>query len=162
MADPQTGMAMDYWTFGLLSAGGTLMLAELVVPGGVLGWLGLSAFVIAGLHHVHIIEHGPAILAGWGCLSVVLTFVGAAFVQRFVGGEVEKKVFDEDDEAVGAVVLVEKLVRPHSDEGRILYHGTSWKARSINVEIAAGQEAVITSRDNITWLVTTPAHLKEG
>jgi len=51
-------MNLDFSTmvWGWIILGGVLLIAELVIPGAVLGFLGLAALIVAGLLHFDIIS----------------------------------------------------------------------------------------------------------
>ena len=153
---------MDTISLILLIFGIAFILAELVLPGGIVVWLGVSSLLLVAARHYGYAQELPDLFMAWSGLSVGLVTFSVVFLQRIFGGEVESKHFDDVEEAVGQVVTVEQLVTADSDDGRVAYQGTSWNARAEGPNLAVGTKAVITGRDNITWIVKAHTEAEEG
>ena len=131
-----------------------LALAELAVPGVILVFFGVGAWVTA--------------LTAWLGLTVtlesqLLTFAIASIallvlLRRWIKGRLYGHVKDEQDlnvdleEFVGHRVKVLKAVIPGSTEGRVEFKGAGWHAVS-DEEIESGESAVIEKVDGITLKV---------
>jgi len=109
-----------------LVGGVALMLAEVLLPGGIVGFLGLGAIVVATLLYFGAI-HGPAqAFAVWFIGSVALLFGLRGFVPRFLGSSVERTSTNEDLDAYDQVVEVAETI-PADGEGRVHFRGTTWQ-----------------------------------
>jgi len=137
-----------------LVGGVALMLAELALPGGVVGFMGLGASVVALLLFLGAI-HGPAqAFAAWFIGSVALLFGLRGFTQRFLGATVSRTSTNEDLDAYDQVVEVAETI-PADGEGRVHFRGTTWKARSHGVDrvLPKGSKARLIARENLVWVV---------
>ncbi len=137
-----------------LVGGVALMLAELLLPGGIVGFLGLGATVVALLLFFGAI-HGPAqAFAVWFIGSVALLFGLRGFVPRFLGSSVERTSTNEDLDAYDQVVEVAEAI-PADGEGRVHFRGTTWKARSHGAdrELPKGGKVRLIARENLIWVV---------
>lgn len=141
---------MEPWLIWTI-AGGALILLELVVPGAVTIFVGLSAMVVGLCLKLGLIQSLLASLITWFILSILLLlFVRTIFVKHFEGDSRVQDV-DEDKDAVGSLVDVTEDIEPHR-EGRISFRGASWQARSEEALIK-GTKAIILSREDKTWIV---------
>ena len=146
---------MDMINTVLLISGIAFIIAELVLPGGIVVWLGVSSLLLVGARHLGYLMEIPDLFFAWSVLSVGLVIFSVVFLQRFFQGEVEKNHFDDVEEAKGVLVTVLAEVGSGGDDGgRVLYQGTAWSARTEGPNIAAGREVVIEGRENITWIVS--------
>jgi membrane protein implicated in regulation of membrane protease activity len=137
-----------------LVGGVALMLAELLLPGGIVGFLGLGATLVATLLFFGVI-HGPAqAFAVWFIGSVALLFGLRGFVPRFLGSSVERTSTNEDLDAYDQVVEVAEAI-PAEGEGRVHFRGTTWKARSHGAdrELSKGGKVRLIARENLIWVV---------
>lgn len=128
-----------------------LMLLEIVVPGGVVIFLGLAAGIVAGSVAFGWIDTVWHSLILWFISSVVLLLgLRSFFVKYFEGGSTVQNV-DEANDYLSSLVEVTEEIQPYR-EGRVLFRGVTWQARSED-SLAAGSTAVITGRDGNVWLV---------
>jgi len=152
---------MDTISIILLVVGLAFIIAELVLPGGIVVWLGISSLFLVGARHFGHFQELPDLFMAWSGLSVGLVTFSVVFLQRFFGGDVESNHFDDIEEALGQIVEVESLVSSESDSGRVLYQGTTWNAQTDGPDIPEGSKAIITGRNNITWVVKTHSETEE-
>lgn len=146
---------MDMINTVLLISGIAFIIAELVLPGGIVVWLGVSALLLVGARQLGYLMEIPDLFFAWIILSVGLVIFSVVFLQRFVRGEVEKNHFDDVEEAKGVrVPVLAEVGSGEDDVGRVLYQGTAWGARTVGPNIAVGEEVVIEGRENITWIVS--------
>lgn len=131
-----------------------LTLAELAVPGVILVFFGVGAWIVA--------------LAAWLGLTVtlesqLLTFAIASvallvLLRRWIKGRLYGHVKDEQDlnvdldEFVGHPVKVLDAIVPGASDGRVEFKGARWHAVA-DEEIESGQSAVIDAVDGITLKV---------
>lgn len=139
------------WIFFL--GGLILMTLEIFVPGGVSLFLGVGALITGVLRLTGLLEAPGVSVLTWLGISTVLTIALGPFLRRYFGGESSYKVPDEDLEAMDKVVPVLHEIDNSSNEGRIRFRGSSWRARTLEGTIPAGEHARIKFRDNLTWIV---------
>ena len=140
---------MWLWIIG----GGVLVVSELVIPGMITSFLGLSAFIVALGYKLGLLE---GILPGfttWFITSLFCVFVLREFAKKLLPGDSEVKEINEDADAFGQVVEVVKDISLDHNEGRIKFRGTTWSATSSAKLIPAGDKAKIVARDNLVWIV---------
>lgn len=79
------------------------------------------------------------------------------FLQRlkgiFSGHEQGYELEDEDLDFYGTIVEVVEPVGPDRSDGRIAMQGSTWKATSLEQELAVGTKAKVLFRDNLVWVV---------
>jgi membrane protein implicated in regulation of membrane protease activity len=133
-------------------AGVVLLLVELVVPGMVLGFLGASALLVAGLVWMGWTDTWVASLTAWFVISLVLLVTLRGLFQKLVGGEVDRQTLDDESDAYGEIVEVVETITPEK-QGRIRYRGSTWLAACPDQTIDAGVKAMLAYRDNLVWVV---------
>ena len=133
-------------------AGAALMLLELVAPGFVLCFFGLSAATVGALKFAL----GDAFaltgqLAAFSVFSVLYILILRRYLKRvFVGGKVETKT-DFDNESVGRTGKVTSAIRPPL-AGRVLLGDAEWTAEA-DSPIAAGADVRVVAQQNLTMRV---------
>ena len=133
-------------------AGAALMLLELIVPGFVLCFFGLSAATVGVLKFVF----GDAFtmtwqLAAFSVFSVLyIVLLRRSLTKVFVGGKVETKT-DFDNESVGRVGKVTERILPPLT-GRVMLGDSEWTAAS-DRPIEAGANVRVISQQNLTMKV---------
>ena len=152
---------MDTVSTVLLVAGIALLVAELVLPGGIVMWLGVSSLLLVGARYYGYVQELPNLFFAWSFLSVGLVSFSVLFLQRFFRGDVESNHFDDIEEALGQEVEVEITVTSQDDTGRVVYQGTAWKAQTEGPDLPAGSKATIVGRNNITWIVKSHSESQE-
>lgn len=141
---------METWMIWSI-AGAILVLAELVIPGGVCIFLGLSALMVGGSIYFGWIETLFESLILWIFSSLVLLgFLRTFFISKFEGDSSVQNV-DEDRDLEGTLGDVVETIYPHK-EGRISLRGSTWNARS-EQEIPSGHKAIVVGRDGNTIIV---------
>jgi membrane protein implicated in regulation of membrane protease activity len=84
---------------------------------------------------------------------VVLTIAIRPFIKKYLKPESSFKYADEDYEAMDQIVDVIEDIDEDSNSGRIRLDGISWRAKSLEGNIKAGEKARIQYRENTTWIV---------
>lgn len=139
--------------FGWLVAGVLLMLAEIVIPGGVVFFLGLASVLVALTIWLGIVSTWTGALMTFMLASMALIIALRGLLSRMAGGDSTKgntiEILDDIDE----IVEVRTTIGPGDNEGLVSFRGTDWKAVGDGREIAAGERARIVSRENITLVV---------
>ena len=133
-------------------AGAALMLLELIVPGFVLCFFGLSAATVGILRFAFGESFTPTLqLAAFSVLSVLyIVLLRRSLTKVFVGGKVETKT-DFDNESVGRIGKVTVAVCPPLT-GRVMIGDAEWNAAA-DAPIEAGADVRVVAQDNLTMRV---------
>jgi membrane protein implicated in regulation of membrane protease activity len=137
-----------WWIIGLI-----FVLLEFLLPGLVIVFLGLGAFVVAALLHFEIISGLFQELLTWFVSSIFFLVTLRFLVMMYYPSDTKKEDVNEDNEVIGTVVnLLEDI--SEKQKGRIKHSDSTWPAASENgKEIKAGEKVEIVGRDNLTWIV---------
>jgi len=137
-----------WWFIGLV-----FVLAEFLLPGLVVIFLGLGAFLVATLAHLGIISGIVEELIAWFISSLFFLLTLRFVVILYYPSDTKKENVNEDDEVIGQVtILIEGI--SNNEKGRIRHSDSTWPAMSVNGEnINAGEKVEIVGRDNLTWIV---------
>ena len=133
-------------------AGAALMLLELIAPGFILCFFGLSAATVGVLKFAF----GEAFtltwqLAAFSAFSILYIVLLRRYLQKvFVGGKVETKT-DFDNESVGRVGRVTEAINPPLS-GRVILGDSEWTATSVRA-IPAGANVRVVAQANLTMTV---------
>lgn len=133
-------------------AGAALMLLELVAPGFILCFFGLSASTVGVLKFVF----GGAFtltwqLAAFSVFSVLYIVILRRYLQRvFVGGKVETKT-DFDNESVGRIGTLTAAILPPL-AGRVMLGDSEWTAEAER-PIGVGANVRVVAQQNLTMKV---------
>ena len=149
---------MDGVTSFWLILGVILMLAEMVIPGGIVIFVGISAALVGLLRSLGIIESHYASLLTFFVGSIGLWLSLSGMVLKLTGGgDTSVGDTDEDEAAFDSVVEVVKTISEDHTHGRIRFQGSTWAARSAAGDIPSGEWARIILRDNLVWVVEPAA-----
>lgn len=136
-----------------LVAGIVLMLAELIIPGGIVVFLGLAAILVAAAVSFGFVETWVNALTLFFVTSLALVITLRAFFMRYAGGDFSRGNIIEILDDLGQRVSVVKTIGPGQHRGLIEYRGTRWKALGDGQKIDAGTEVQIVGLDNVTYVV---------
>ena len=140
-------------TWGWPIGGVVLMLAEFLIPGGVVGFVGAAALLVAIGRWVGLLENWISSVTAWFLLSILMLVTVRNMVMRYMPGDSSYESPDEDAEAFGKEVRVIETVAEVEPTGRIEYQGSTWPAISSDGAVLAGRRAKIVSRENTVWIV---------
>ena len=153
---------MDTQTWGWLIAGGTLILSEIFIPGGVVVFLGLGALTV-------VLGRVVGLLGGWVdsfltffVVTLIYLIVLRSMLTRYFSGDASVDPLSEDVAEYGEVVEVVETVGENDKPGRIRLQDSTWPAVSLQGTIRAGQRAVIAYRENLVWVVEPLEELENG
>jgi len=146
-------MDSELLTWMCLAGGVLLMLAEVMLPGGVAFFLGFGGVLVAALRFLGVLNDPVTSITTWLLSSLALVVAIRPLFMKYFGGESSYKTTDEDFEAMDEVVDVVETVNELDNSGRIRYQGATWQAMSIDGTIPKGAKAVIKYRDNVTWII---------
>ena len=128
------------------------MLLELVAPGFILCFFGLSAATVGVLRFAF----GESFtltwqLAAFSAFSVLYIVILRRYLKRvFVGGRVETKT-DFDNESVGRIGKLTEAIRPPL-AGRVLLGDAEWTAEA-DAPIESGADVRVVAQHNLTMKV---------
>ena len=133
-------------------AGAALMFLELVAPGFVLCFFGLSAATVGVLKFAFGDAFTPTWqLAAFSAFSIFYILILRRYLKRvFVGGKVETKT-DFDNESVGRVGRLMVAIEPPL-AGRVLLGDSEWTAEA-DRPIAVGANVRVVAQQNLTMKV---------
>lgn len=153
---------MGFWILFWISLGLALVMAELLLPGGIALFMGLGALFIAGLHSLDLIQSPLTGFTIWFIVSTFMMFTLKGIVDRFLPHSESKGEIDEDVNAFGTIVSVVEEI-DHQKKGRISYMGSTWPAQAKNTGdiFKPGDKVVLILKNNLTWMVDTPPHPKK-
>ncbi len=141
-----------------LILGAVLVVAELFAPGLVVVFLGIGAWVVAGLAAAGIVSTPVGAIGVWAGVSLTLTVSLRGAAQKLLPAESSQKDVDEDAEFEDTVVDVITAIASDHADGRVRLQGTTWAARALDNPIPAGGKARLMYRENLVWIVS-PVHL---
>lgn len=141
---------MDTWLIWIV-AGAILMILEVVVPGGIVVFLGLAAILVGAAVKFGWIEALSHSLIAWFALSIAALFFLRAFFLKYFEGDSSVQDVSEEADYLNSLVEVTEEVLPHR-EGRVAFRGTTWGARSEEA-LPVGAQAMITGRDGNIWII---------
>ena len=130
-----------------------LMLAELVIPGGIVILLGGACLVVASALGIGLVDGIVQSLTLWFIASIVLLLGFRQVTQKLVGGDSHVDNTDEELDIYDKIALVKETIGPAQHAGRIEFQGTEWSALGDGSEIAAGTQVRIICRENIGLIV---------
>lgn len=141
---------VNIWFIG----GIILMLLEVLLPGGIVFFLGLGAVLVSALLYAGLIEGWLQAFTVWFIGSLALVFGLRGVAQKFIPAQVEQGKTDEDLDAYDALAKVCEPI-PAGGEGRIAFRGSTWKARNYRNDhnLDVGAEVRIIFRENLVWVV---------
>ncbi len=131
-----------------------LLLAEFAIPGLIVLFFGIGAWIVAGVCLLTDVSLNVqlGIFIGASVLSLVL--LRSWLKGMFVGHVRAKQDLTEDlQEFIGERVVVRVAISPKL-AGKVEVHGTNWSAEA-DEEIAEGAVVEIVAKDNLTLKVKT-------
>ncbi|WP_372870831.1 NfeD family protein [Shewanella sp.] len=133
--------------------GVVLMLAEVIVPGGIVILLGASCLIVAGSLGIGLIEGVAQAFTLWFISSMVLLLAFRQVTQRLVGGDSHVDNTDEELELYNQQALVKADIGPGEKPGRVEFQGADWPALGDGSLIPSGSRVRVICRDNISLVV---------
>jgi len=135
-------------------AGLALVLVEFVVPGVILVFFGMGAWITTLTTWLGWTDGVTSQLLTFAISSVLLlVLLRRRFRSRFFGYVGDDHGLDANiDEFTGQIVQVIADIEPNGDGGRVEFKGAAWKALS-ETPIAAGKRAVIVEVKGINLTV---------
>lgn len=138
-----------YW----LIAGLLLILAELIIPGGIVVFLGLGCLVVALAVHFGLVTTWMGACTLFFIASLAMILLLRQFAVKFVEGDSSRGNTDELLDDVGEIAIVVDSIGPGNKQGRILFRGTQWPALGDGSELQVDAQVQIVSRQNVSYIV---------
>ena len=135
-----------------LSGGILLILLEVVVPGAVLVFFGVSALITSFFIYAGIIASHTQAFLFWSAASLVLALFFRRYIHKWFPALERYSPVSEAAEFLWKETEVIADVFPDKDTGRVRFQGTTWNAKS-NKVIPAGSKAYIVGKKNITLFI---------
>ena len=131
-----------------------LLLSEFMLPGIILVFFGVGAWIVALTTWIGLTGGTTSQLLVFAVSSILLlVLLRRWFRARFLGHKTgEQDPLHNLDDLTGEAVTVSTAIEPGSGEGKVEYKGASWSARS-ETPLDAGSRAVGTAVDGITLVV---------
>ena len=127
-----------------------LVFTELAVPGVILVFIGVAAWIVAALDWCGI-DSLSIQLWVFGLTSLGLVVFARRYVKSWFSGKETGAEGDLDEEFVGKAVLVVKAIEK-GGFGLVELKGAQWKAIS-DTDLKEGEHALVVDRDNLTLRV---------
>ena len=128
-------------------------LLEFVVPGFILFFFGIGAWVVAIILLFADVSINTQLIL-FLISSVITTLLFRKWVKKIVLSR--KHTSELEDEFIGKTGKAETSIGPGSD-GKVSFKGTTWDARSEDV-IAKGETVIITGNESILLIVKSTKH----
>ena len=122
-----------------------MVLLELILPGGVIIFLGTAAVIVGTLLYFEWITSVSTSFISWFIVSITLLLFLRERLSRYFGGSFKVQNTDEDLDLIGSQVIVVEDIFPYK-KGRVKFRETTWVARS-NERVKAGEKALVSKRD---------------
>jgi len=131
-----------------------LALAEFILPGLVIIFFGVGAWITALCLMLGIIESFNAQLIVFLVSSIGSLVLFRRYGQGYYQGKVSGGLTlgESLDEVRGKKAVALTAIKPRSLDGRVEFNGTPWSAEA-DVEIAPGAVVEIVNRNNLTLKV---------
>lgn len=134
-------------------SGLVLMLAELIIPGGIVIFLGAASLLVAAAWQLAFIDNWTHALTLWFISSITLLLAFRNVTQKLVGGDTSIADTEKDADIYGKEATVTDTIGPGEKTGRVSFQDTTWEALADGSVIEAGQTVTIVCRDNIALIV---------
>ncbi|MFC1763344.1 NfeD family protein [Planctomycetota bacterium] len=129
-----------------------LLIAEFIIPGLVIFFFGIGAWVVAFICIVTDLGFNTQLLIFIGTSVLSLLLLRRWLKGIFHGHTTAKQELTQDlQEYVGERAVVKATISPQHP-GKVELHGTDWSATA-DQEIAAGTQVEIIEKDNLTLKV---------
>jgi len=133
-----------------IAAGIILFLFEMMVPGFILAFFGLGAWLTALLSWINVTNDVGSQLLAFLLTSLISLIALRKTLKGYFYGDVTEEHHPGEllEDSQGEIVEVIEQISPNKP-GKVKYRGSNWKAISQD-DLPAGITARIINRDNIT------------
>ncbi|MCL1078947.1 NfeD family protein [Parashewanella spongiae] len=130
-----------------------LILAEIILPGGIVILLGAACLVVSSFLWAGFVEGIAQSMTLWFITSIILMLLFRGFTQKMIGGDAHVDNTDEAIDVYGQLAVVVETIGPGEHQGRINFQGSDWPAVADGSEIGAGESVRIICQQNIAYVV---------
>lgn len=130
-----------------------LIVFELIIPGGIIMFLGASCLIVAAALKLGLVTGLIQSLTLWFITSIILVLIFRRMVQNMVGGNTTKAETDEVLNYYGKTANVLETIGPGDKTGRVSFQDSTWPAISDGQVIEAGETVTVVCQQNIALLV---------
>lgn len=140
-----------------------LIMLEFTIPGIILVFFGIGAWIVTVLVYADILQSVTSQLFVFGAASLILLLVLRRWVKDKFYGHItgSQDLLQNLDEFAGMKVHVLSDVVPGRTEGIVEFKGTNWSAVS-DEEIKSGETAVIVKNDGLTLVIKREGEQADG
>ncbi|MCF1427427.1 MAG: NfeD family protein [Shewanella sp.] len=146
-------MTLSNPIFVWAAVGVILMLAELIIPGGVVVLLGTACLIVAAATAIGLVSGLSQSLTLWFISSIILLLAFRSLTQKLFGGDAHVDNTDEELDMFQRPALVKQTIGPGQHQGRVEFQGTEWPALGDGSEIHPGTQVKVICRENIALVV---------
>ncbi len=137
---------LQFW----LALGLILILAEFILPGLVVMFIGLGALTVATALHLNLLTSIYHQLILFFLSSITYCFTLRILLLRFYPHEVEKANLEKALTSIGEEAIAHTDIAPNAS-GNVLYEQSIWKAKNCGeLPIKTGDPVIITNQINIS------------
>lgn len=147
--------SQEFFSWFWWCLGAICIIAEFLIPGLVIMFVGLGALTVGALRYYQVIDSVTAQFLVWFVSTLVYCFTLRLLVIRFypsdrVKREIRDQEIDQNTECDVVITI------PKGGIGRIRHEGATWNARAESeaIQIEEGSKVRIISRDNLTYIVS--------
>ncbi|MBV7316959.1 NfeD family protein [Shewanella sp. NIFS-20-20] len=130
-----------------------LILAEIIVPGGIVILLGLACLIVAAAVWLGLVVGLAPSFTLWFIVSIVLLLGFRQVTQQWIGGDAHVDNTDEALDIYNQLAEVIATIGPGESQGRIEFQGSQWPALGDGSEITVGTKVRVICRENIALVV---------
>lgn len=134
-------------------AGLALILLEFVVPGVILVFFGVAAWIVAILAGTGLVDSTTWQLLVFIVASLVLLFGLRRLIKPWFMGEISTVSPAGLEEIIGKQVKVLADIPGGQDTGKVELKGAEWRARSLSCALPRGALATVAARDGLVLVV---------
>ena len=125
-----------------------MMIAEVIVPGGIVVFLGISAMVVSGAIYMGWITSVTYALITWFITSIIFMLFLRSLFMKYFEGDSEIQDVEENSGIPGKVVEVIEEITPDK-LGRVRMRDSTWVAKA-EEHFKIGDKAIAVSlKENI-------------
>jgi membrane protein implicated in regulation of membrane protease activity len=137
------------------------MLMELVIPGGIIFFLGGGCLLVALALWSGLVTTWPAAMTLFFISSLLLAVSLRALFSQFVEGDSTTANTEEILDEIDSVVVVVEPIGPGRNAGVVSFRGTRWRALGDGSEMLADSRARVVARENTT-IIVAPCFADKG
>jgi len=128
-----------------------MVLAEMILPGGIIIFLGMGCLTVAAGIYFGLITNVVTAFLTFFITSLMYLLILRSLFMKYFEGDSQIHNTNEDLDNINSIVEVIEIITPYKS-GRVKFRDSTWEAQSDH-EINIGENAVITKRLGNIWIV---------